>query len=327
MRILAVDGGGIRGVIPATVLAELERRTARPLCRLFDYFVGTSTGGIIALAAVCPDEHGEPRYSAAQMVDFYREHGPRIFPPHHFSTALQIVEEKYSSAGLDEALSATFGEYRLSQAVRDVMVTCYDVEQCEPVFLRRSLALAEPGLDLPMRLAARATAAAPTYFAPLTYQSGERAHVFVDGGLVANNPVMAALAHGHESGADLGQVVAVSLGSGQIMHRGDYEHPQHRGIVQWASRLFTMVMDGTSAAVDHHAATLLDPRRYHRFNTPLVNASAHLDDAHPDNIEALAKDARTLIERDSARLDLVAELLVSGGDERGAAAATPSPGG
>ena len=324
MRILTVDGGGIRGIIPAVVLAELERRTARPIADLFDYIVGTSTGGIIALAAVCPDQDGRPRYTAAEIVEFYREQGPRIFSPHRFSTAMQVVEEKYSSAGLDAALAATFGAWRLSQALKDVMVTTYDAEQCEPVFLRRSLARAEPGFDLPMRLAARATAAAPTYFTPLSYENGDRTHVFVDGGLVANNPVMAALAHGHESGADLAQVVAVSLGSGEIVRRSGFDHPHHRGMVQWASRLLAMVMDGTSSAVDHHAAILLGPHRYNRFNTPLITAAPHLDDARPANIEALAGEARLLIDRDSERLDRVAELLTSKADERPDAVASRS---
>ena len=316
MRILAVDGGGIRGVIPAVVLAELERRTERVASELFDYFVGTSTGGIIALAAVCPDETGErPRYTGAQIVDFYREYGPHIFPPHHFSSALQVVEEKYPSAGLDDALATAFGESRLSEALRDVMVTTYDAEQCQPVFLRRSLARAEPGFDLPMRLAARATAAAPTYFAPLPYQNGDRTHVFVDGGLVANNPVLAALAHGHESGADLAEVVAVSLGCGDIVRHSDFEHPHHRGVVQWASRLMTMVLDGTSAAVHQHATILLGPQRYHRFNTPLLTATVHLDDAREANIDALVEEARLLIDRESERLDRVAELLSGPGDD------------
>jgi len=60
VRILSIDGGGIRGIIPAMILAELERRAGRPACRLFDFIAGTSTGGIIALAVTKPDAGTPP---------------------------------------------------------------------------------------------------------------------------------------------------------------------------------------------------------------------------------------------------------------------------
>ena len=55
VRVLSIDGGGIRGVIPAAVLTEIERRTDRPAAELFDLIAGTSTGGIIALAPALPN--------------------------------------------------------------------------------------------------------------------------------------------------------------------------------------------------------------------------------------------------------------------------------
>lgn len=79
MRVLAIDGGGIRGIIPAAVLSELERRTERRICDLFDVVVGTSTGGILALASTCPLGGHGPR-SAAEIGDIYVERGELIFP-------------------------------------------------------------------------------------------------------------------------------------------------------------------------------------------------------------------------------------------------------
>ena len=79
MRVLAIDGGGIRGIIPTTVLAELERRTGRRICDLFDVVVGTSTGGILALACICRLGGKGPR-SAAEIGAIYIERGELIFP-------------------------------------------------------------------------------------------------------------------------------------------------------------------------------------------------------------------------------------------------------
>ncbi|WP_209427787.1 patatin-like phospholipase family protein [Pararhodobacter sp. SW119] len=79
MRILSIDGGGIRGIIPATLLAALEEMAGRPIHTLFDGFAGTGTGGIMAMGLVCP-QPGEPPRSAAYIRSLYLDRGPRIFP-------------------------------------------------------------------------------------------------------------------------------------------------------------------------------------------------------------------------------------------------------
>ena len=86
-RILCVDGGGIRGLIPALVIAELERRIqaeAGPRARISDYFhmfSGTSTGGLVALSLTAPDDQDpeRPRVSADQLAGFYTDDGPASF--------------------------------------------------------------------------------------------------------------------------------------------------------------------------------------------------------------------------------------------------------
>src|SRR5262245_39815807 len=79
LRILAIDGGGIRGILPAMVLSDLERRTNRPIIDLFDLIVGTSTGDLLALALACPGEGGRPRHSARDVIRFYEVEGKRVF--------------------------------------------------------------------------------------------------------------------------------------------------------------------------------------------------------------------------------------------------------
>ena len=79
IRILSLDGGGIRGIIPAMLLAELEQRSGRPISGLFDLIAGTSTGGLIALALTCPGADGTPRYAARELVGIYEREGPVIF--------------------------------------------------------------------------------------------------------------------------------------------------------------------------------------------------------------------------------------------------------
>ena len=79
LRILSIDGGGIRGILPAMVLSDLERRTNRPIIDLFDLIVGTSTGGLVGLALACPDAEGKPRHTARDIVRLYEIEGKRVF--------------------------------------------------------------------------------------------------------------------------------------------------------------------------------------------------------------------------------------------------------
>ncbi len=79
IRVLSIDGGGIRGIIPSVVLAAIEQRTGQPIANTFDLIAGTSTGGIIALALAKPGQGSKPQYSADQLIQLYEQEGQRIF--------------------------------------------------------------------------------------------------------------------------------------------------------------------------------------------------------------------------------------------------------
>ena len=199
MNVLSVDGGGIRGLIPAMVLANLEERTGKRTAELFDLIAGTSTGGIIALALTVPGEDGEPRWTANDLVDLYLTEGPRIF--HHsigrlLESGLGLLDEKYDARPLEDALKKYLGEAMISHAVTDVMVTSYDLEHRKPFFFKTDRAKVKPEHDWLMREAARATSAAPTYFEPEKLTADGEVFALCDGGVFANNPAMSGLRRG-----------------------------------------------------------------------------------------------------------------------------------
>jgi patatin-like phospholipase/acyl hydrolase len=138
-RILSIDGGGIRGIIPATVLAEIERRTGRHVADLFDVIAGTSTGGILACGLTIPDATGGPSRSASELVDMYVKEGPRIFPHEFLGGLRSLVDEKYSQKGIEAVLQQYMGDTMLSDAVTEIIVTAYDIERRQPFFFRSLL--------------------------------------------------------------------------------------------------------------------------------------------------------------------------------------------
>jgi uncharacterized protein len=144
VKILSIDGGGIRGIIPALVLADIERRSERPACELFDLIAGTSTGAIIALGVTVPGDErpggtSRPRWSARELADIYAEDGPRIFHRslvRTIETAHGLLIEKYAAGGLEALLERCLGDAPLSSALSDVLITSYDVYKHEPFFFK-----------------------------------------------------------------------------------------------------------------------------------------------------------------------------------------------
>src|SRR5450432_4171345 len=105
IRILSIDGGGIRGIIPARILAHIEELTNRPIASLFDLVAGTSTGGILALGLTIPKFPGRPLYAAQEFVAMFEREGPRIFSRSVVRTLVtsdSLVWKKYSSRGIEQ---------------------------------------------------------------------------------------------------------------------------------------------------------------------------------------------------------------------------------
>jgi patatin-like phospholipase/acyl hydrolase len=313
VKILAIDGGGIRGIIPATLLAHIERITGRAIAELFDLIAGTSTGGILALGLTIPKTAGAPLYSAQSLMEMYEHEGPRIFSR---SLARRIVacgnlrEEKYSGAGIEAVLAEYFGDSRLADAKTDVLVTSYEISRCFPFFFKSSNARHRPDYDFPARLVARATSAAPTYFEPMKLPSGtnNEYYTLIDGGVFANNPAACALVEARTTHPDAGDFLVVSLGTGSLSHSLSYASARSWGVVRWAVPLLNVVFDGVSSTVDYQLRQLLpdgsgDCNRYYRFQTTLDGHNHALDNVGPGNITALKGLAANLIEKEAGNLE------------------------
>jgi patatin-like phospholipase/acyl hydrolase len=315
VKILSIDGGGIRGIVPALVLEELERKMGRPVSALFDLLAGTSTGGILALALTVPAADGRPRYSATDLVSLYENEGSRIFSRswlHRLRALGNLDSGKYQSSGIDGVLKKYFGECRLSQAVTDVLITSYEIERRFPLFFRSSIARARHDYDFPMVEVARATSAAPTYFTPARISNWTTKESFslIDGGVFANNPAACALVAAHTSFPARGYLVA-SLGTGALTRSIPYRRAKNWGLTQWAKPVLDVVFDGVSSTVDYQLQQVLPADRYFRFQTALDERVQGMDNVHPDNITALKCVGARLIREQERSLDQLCEQLTA----------------
>lgn len=318
-KVLAVDGGGIRGIIPALVLAEIETRTKRSICDLFDLLAGTSTGGIIALGLVKPGPDGKVEKSATDIVNIYQQTGTRIFP----RTFLQglhvglVRGPKYNAAGLEAVVSEQFGDTRLKDALKPVLVPSHDIGKQMPLFFKSEQAKASPAADFAMRDVVRATTAAPTFFAPARIEPADAStyYALVDGGIDAGNPAMCAYAEAIKMGQSDGGVLMVSLGTGEQGWSIDYAAACNWGAVEWASNLIGMVMDGSNVTVDYQLRQILQrdapPQSYFRFQVTLDGATGGIDDASPGNLKHLTDLTQAYLDQlntQAALADLCAQL-------------------
>jgi uncharacterized protein len=287
VKILSIDGGGIRGLIPALVLAEIESRTGRRVAQLVDLIAGTSTGGILACALGKPDP-----LPAAEVANLYVEEGPKIFDRSllkRITSAGGYLDERYDDAGLVRALERYLGDTPMRAATIPLLLTAYDTEGRRIHFLRSE----GEHSGATMVQAAHATSAAPTYFEPVQIDGAS----LVDGGVFAINPAACAYA---EAGGTLD--VLLSLGTGEHTRPLPYGKVKGWGQLEWARPLIDVVFDGGQDAVDFQLRALAGDA-YIRLQTRLDTASDDLDDASEDNLAALRAEAERLIEERSADID------------------------
>ncbi len=315
MRVLSIDGGGIRGLIPAVVLADVERRTDRRVADLFDMVAGTSTGGILAAAVGCPGPDGRPRYSAEELIELYLTEGPKIFDPSllkQVTSAAGLADERYDSDGLVSALRQYIGDTRLSEALVPVLLTAYDIEDRHAFFFRTERARLDPEYDFALADAAHATSAAPTYFEPVRVTDVTGAHTYplVDGGVFAANPAMCAWTDLVRDRRAPEVNLLASLGTGTAIRPIPYEQARGWGLLGWARPLIDVLFSGAAETVDFQLAQLLGDR-YVRLQERLETASDDLDDASPQNLRDLRAEGERVVRQNAAAIDDMCARLVA----------------
>ena len=281
-QILSLDGGGIRGVFSAAVLAAIEEDLSVDIRNHFDLISGTSTGGIIAIALGL----GLP---PRDILDFYVSEGPKIFrDPFRLRRIWHWSHAKHKPAQLERSLRKVFGDRPFGDSVKRLVVPSYSVGQSD-VHLFRTPHLQKLARDyrVPAWQVAMATSAAPTFFPVARHVDGIR---LVDGGVWANNPTLVALA---EAVGQLDQVLEdISvLNIGTMSGLKSYPKRLNRGGKwQWARHAHQLILDATSLGVQKQAALLLSSGRYLRVDAVAPDNEVSLDDVQ--TVEDLIAAAR-----------------------------------
>lgn len=278
-QVLALDGGGFRGLFAAQVLAEWERQSGRAIAASFDLIVGTSTGGIIALGLAS----GMP---ASALVDFYVEDGRHIFPSRwsarrFLSGARHWLRAKYRPHALEAALKRRFGAKTLSDLTTPVVIPSFKLQEGRHWYFKTPH-FEDNRIDhrRPLWEVARATSAAPTYFP--AFHSSE-SEVFVDGGVLANNPSLVGylevlINFNHWKT----QVRILNLGT----EGAESTLPRSRllggGLLAWAKPAPDLLMQAQAASIESLMPRLLGPDAWLRIKPEHGRGFAPLDHYEPE---------------------------------------------
>lgn len=277
-RILSLDGGGLRGIIPVLILKKIEEMTGKKIYELFDCIVGTSTGGIIAAGITATKDGKTPHLDLDTMYKLYTTEGNTIFPQpknfiQKFSKGINSVfNPKYSPDGLDKLLSQYFGELTIKDTLKPIIVTSYDLKSNEIImFKTRNAQWSKERFDVKLKDVCRATSAAPTYLPSYEMKFDGKDRVLVDGGVYINNPVMAAVSDVIKNcDVKLSDIELISLGTG-IHAKSLGVKTEGWGLVNWVKPITTIMMQASSMAVDYQSEQLL--KKYLRLQVIIDDES------------------------------------------------------
>ncbi|MGH4037550.1 MAG: patatin-like phospholipase family protein [Sphaerochaeta sp.] len=356
--ILCLDGGGMRGIVPAVLLDKLAQLMKayddkKPFYSHFDLIAGTSTGGLLALALTVPPQYmsipkeagptevikfEEPKQSfldkitkkptpekkediiipracdCSKLLSLYSENGSKIFPNR---TRLfgQMLSAKYRSEPLENFLQSLFNEAKMSQCLVPTMTVAYELIEGKPYVFK-----SWDSKDFYVKEAARATSAAPTYFAPviLHERATDKKLTLIDGGMVANNPVILAYGEAKKLYPNCKKFHIISLSTAtQIFRLGDGDITGS-GVMGWIDPTkgapIQKIYASSQMQMSDYMAYNNDEIEYTRVDYEFESDNFKIDDTTTYAIEKLEEAGNIVYEKNEERIMNYIENIIKKDD-------------
>lgn len=296
--ILSIDGGGIKGIIPAYWISIVERRCHRPIGRLVDLIAGTSTGSIIAGALSVNGINSQNPIPAHHLVNLYSD--PTLIKDvfcKRFSLG-GVLGPKYHDYRYN-VVKQFVGDTLISNTITDVLITSVkeSAKQTTHCFTSVSAKTNIYDKDCNVKLvdAIMASSAAPTYFA--SYKINQAS--FIDGGMQANNPASLAYHHARENGHN--NIRVWSLGTGDYISGREEDYNPLRGVLYWASNVYDIAVASQQGLIDRELSSSLG-ENYRRWQV-WMHEPIMLDDYGECKLKNMVEYARQFVEEADASDD------------------------
>ncbi|KAF8410030.1 hypothetical protein HHK36_002550 [Tetracentron sinense] len=344
ITILSIDGGGIRGIIPGTILAFLESELQKldgEDARIADYFdviAGTSTGGLVTAMLTAPDEKKRPLFSAKDINAFYLENSSKIFPQASFPFSLikvfkAVLGPKYNGKYLHSIIREKLGSTQLHQTLTNVVIPSFDIKRLQPTIFTSYEVKTNPDLDALLSDICIGTSAAPTYLPTYYFETkdskGEvRKFNLTDGGVAANNPALLAVREVTREimkgspdffpikPMDYGRFLVISLGTGsaKVEEKFSAKQASKWGVLGWllsggSTPLVDVFTQASADMVDIHMSVVFQAlhseENYLRIqDDTLTGDLSSVDKSTSENLKNLVQVGEKLLKKPISRVNL-----------------------
>lgn len=337
--IASFNGGGVRGIIPARICQEIEEITQRRMVDLVDCFAGTSAGGILATALNYPESEGStrPKFTAKEVVEFFKKNAEKIFPPswNPFQKVTALFTSKYSADGLDKVLKENYGEMRLSDSIKDIIIPTSEISHGgSPWWFSKHKIFNSGGEHAPavseetcqnilMSEVLKASGAAPYYLPFYSMPLDGREYHFIDGGCYANNPTMIGLSYAHILYGKQTPLIAGYFGTGAPPLSNTVPSSYFYGGAYWCWNY-----PATSMSLNTEEANLLakiqmqaafswgGAENYFEFQPPISVADFEIDNSSQEHLERLLEATEKYIKDNKYKIkEFCNQLLMAKGFE------------
>ena len=325
-RILAIDGGGIRGIVPAVVLGQLEETlqqlTQDPNARLADYFdlfAGTSTGSMIIAGLLTPNAKGRPTYCAKDIVELYFDNAETIFQDsllQDIKSVAGLLNVKYNPEGIESVFQEHFPDTELKDLLKPTLIPVYDLTRGKNYFFRQQKAQISTRHNYYLKDLLRCATSAITYFPPaqISTVDNSRQRCFIDGGIFANNPALSAYAEFRYHNPDLHakDTIMLSLGTGKQGTHLDHESTQNWGALEWREPASNLFANSVSDANHYQLSAVYDKKpNYLRLDAYFNNADkSSLDNIDKEYLDCLYHLGQKIVQNNKKAIKSFAQQLI-----------------
>lgn len=320
IRILSINGGGVRGIIPLKALSYLEQRTGKRTAELFDLFAGVSVGGIISAGSLLPGpDAATSRYSADEILQGFYKLIPEVFNPSWQDTLITcdgMLAPKYSSQKKALALRNALGDGNFGDLLKPCLFMGFDMDNARPESMESWTA---PWNRFAVIDLLNAGTAFPGVFNPVLLQSGnQHLPMLTDLGPVENDPSLVALQVARQA-APHAQIILVNLGTGDFAPDPSTSSLNRWGELRWITTLLPTISSGNVQATRRNVLAEQAYMGRDRFTYYSIDITIppgrfyHPFNGSPENVANISQLAQACVTKNEAALNEIATLLVHAG--------------
>ena len=327
LKVLSIDGGGMKGIVSVMVLQRLEyyiklysKNEKAVLSDYFDLIGGTSTGAIITALLLTTNKETKTSYETGEILELYLQRGKEIFHrplAYRLRTMFGLFGPKYTNKDFEKLLNQYLENTVLEDLRKDGVFTAYDTANREAIFYSTLSKKSWERQVLPVKEVVLSSTAAPTYFPPVHITSSKnKDNCHIDGGIVVNNPALSTLIEGfkHPKYKGLNDIILVSVGNVTNTDFYSYKRVKRWGIFGWALPIVSIVFDSDTSTVDYETKKLFEAfgcrQNYLRLELRTDGKVPPMDDISKEAIETLLLYGNQLIKRNDTAIKRFAKRLV-----------------